>query len=211
MPNIATVLKEEVTRLSRREMKGQVAATKKASAQYRKDIAALKREVAALRKEVGSIRRQMPAKSSTVVPVTSSDKKLRFVRKGLAAQRKRLGLSAEGYGKLANVSAQTVYNWETGHSLPRAHHLGVIAGIRALNKKQAAEMVAKLSGKAPAPAKADESTKAPAKKAPAKKAPAKKKAAAPAKAPAVENVAAPAKKAPAKKKAAAPAKKAPAK
>ena len=45
MPNIATVLKEEIRRLARKEAKAQVAALKKASAQQRRDIAALKRQI----------------------------------------------------------------------------------------------------------------------------------------------------------------------
>ena len=43
MPNIAAVLKEEITRLARKEAKSQVAPLKMANAQYRRDIAALKR------------------------------------------------------------------------------------------------------------------------------------------------------------------------
>jgi len=39
MPNIATVLKEEIRRLARKEAKAQVAMLKKASAQQRRDTA----------------------------------------------------------------------------------------------------------------------------------------------------------------------------
>lgn len=49
MPNIGTVLREEITRLSRKETRSQVEPTKKSSAQQRKDIAELKRQVAPTR------------------------------------------------------------------------------------------------------------------------------------------------------------------
>ena len=49
MPNIATVLKQEISRLARKEAKALTAATKKAGSQYRRDIAELKRQVKALR------------------------------------------------------------------------------------------------------------------------------------------------------------------
>ena len=42
MPNIAALLKQEITRLARREVRAQVQATKKASTQYRRHIAALR-------------------------------------------------------------------------------------------------------------------------------------------------------------------------
>jgi hypothetical protein len=47
IPNIGAVLKHEIARLSRREIRAQVQTTKKASAQYRRHIAALRREVEA--------------------------------------------------------------------------------------------------------------------------------------------------------------------
>ena len=50
MLNIATVLKAEITRVARRQVRGETLRLKKASGQYRTDIAALKRRVAALEK-----------------------------------------------------------------------------------------------------------------------------------------------------------------
>ena len=52
MPNIGTLLKEEITRLSRKEARSQVEPTKKASVQQRKDIAALKRQVAVSKRKL---------------------------------------------------------------------------------------------------------------------------------------------------------------
>ena len=52
MPNIATALKDEITRVARKEIRSETNDLKKASARYRRDIAALKRENAALTKKV---------------------------------------------------------------------------------------------------------------------------------------------------------------
>lgn len=52
MPNIAAVLKEEIARIARREMKSETEKLKNASTQYRIQIAELKRHVHALQKEV---------------------------------------------------------------------------------------------------------------------------------------------------------------
>ena len=67
-----------------------------------------------------------------------SDQKLRFSAKGLASQRKRLGLSAEAFGALIGASGQSVYKWESGKIRPRARHLPRIAELRTMGKRQAA-------------------------------------------------------------------------
>ena len=59
MPNIGALLKQEITRLSRREIRSQVQATKKASSQYRRHIAALKRDVAVLQRQMAVLQRRV--------------------------------------------------------------------------------------------------------------------------------------------------------
>ena len=84
---------------------------------HRRDIALLKRQVVLLERQVKSLMRRPPSTSST--PQTSVlDLKVRFVAKGLRSQRDRLGLSAESLGKVLGVSAQSVYNWESGKARP---------------------------------------------------------------------------------------------
>jgi DNA-binding transcriptional regulator YiaG len=46
-----------------------------------------------------------------------------------------LGLSAADMGVLLGVSAQTVYNWEAGKTLPRTAQLSAIAAIRKMGKR----------------------------------------------------------------------------
>ncbi len=58
MPNIATVLKEEIARVARKETRADTQQLKKASAHYRSDIATLKRRIAALEKLVGRLGKQ---------------------------------------------------------------------------------------------------------------------------------------------------------
>lgn len=136
MPNIGLVLKQEISRLARREINGQVRTTKKASVQYRHDIAALKRQVAALQSALGSLQRR-PFRESPSATNGSGKSNVRFVAKGLRAQRKRLALSAAEYGRLVGVSAQSVYNWEQEHAKPRAGQLAAIAALRSLGKRDA--------------------------------------------------------------------------
>ncbi|MDA8260664.1 MAG: helix-turn-helix transcriptional regulator [Betaproteobacteria bacterium] len=135
MPNIASVLKEEIARLVRRQFRSETETLKKASSRYRSDIAALKRRIEALEKQISHLEKMVP---KNVVPTSDKDSetKLRFKPQGVRAQRARLELSARELGALVGVSAQTIYNWETGTSRPKAEQLAVFAAVRKMGKRE---------------------------------------------------------------------------
>lgn len=149
MPNIALMLREEISRLSRKEIRNHIASTKNATAQHRRHIAALKRQVARLEREFALLSRKALDTSKTG-SVTATATRPRFVAKGLRSQRKRLGLSAADYGKLLGVSAQSIYNWERESASPRNEQLSRLAALRGIGKRQAAERLKQLrSAKGP--------------------------------------------------------------
>ena len=121
MPNLASVLKEEIIRLARKEMKKELDGLRKTSSSYRSEIAALKRRILVLEKEMGRPARK-GAKLAVAVGPDVDSSKVRFSAKGLVAMRKKLGLSAAGMGMLLGVSAQTIYHWEAGKTRPRQQH-----------------------------------------------------------------------------------------
>lgn len=141
MPNIASVLKEEIARVARKEVRADTQPLKKSSASHRSDIAALKRRIAALEQMVKRLGKQAGAKTAApdAGPPAGS---FRFSGSGLMAQRKRLGLSAAEAGKLLGVSDQSVYKWENGKTRPRASQFAAIAALRGMSKKQAAARLA---------------------------------------------------------------------
>ena len=143
MPSIGALLKQEMTRLSRREIRGELQATRKASTQYRKHIASLRRQVATLERQVAQLQRRVPAAPSAVKS-GSTTQNVRFVAKGLKSQRNRLALSAADYGSLVGVSAQSIYNWEQGHASPRPAQLKIIAALRGVGKRDAQERLKQL-------------------------------------------------------------------
>ena len=137
MPNIATVLKEEIARVARKEVRGEILKLKKASTQYRSEIAALKRRAQALEQQIKRLGKTA-AKKTRAAPAEEPATALRFSAKGLAKQRQRLGLSAASTAALMGVSALSVYKWESGKTRPRASQLPAIASLRKLSKKEAA-------------------------------------------------------------------------
>ena len=54
MPNLSTILKGEITRLARKEIKAAVDPVRKANAGHRREIAELKRQVASLQRDLKS-------------------------------------------------------------------------------------------------------------------------------------------------------------
>jgi hypothetical protein len=87
MPNLGSVLKAEITRLARKEVRAEGEATRKASSQHRRYIAALRRQVATLERQVAVLQRKPK-------PPVASSRPVRFTARGLRAHRERVGLSA---------------------------------------------------------------------------------------------------------------------
>ncbi len=145
MANITSLLKEEITRLARKEIRSETERLKKASAQYRSEIAALKRQVAILEQQAARLEKSS-ARNTGVKVSPEVETKVRFTAKGFKSLRQRLGLTAEVIGALLDVSAQTIYNWEAGHSHPREPQMARIATLRGMGKREVDAILKKLAG-----------------------------------------------------------------
>jgi DNA-binding transcriptional regulator YiaG len=145
MPNIASLLKSEISRVARKELRGETSALKKALSTQRSEIAALKRRAQALEQQLRRLSRASARSSPAAEAGPTAGGSTRFSAKGLASQRRRLGLSAAECGLLVGTSAQSIYNWEAGKVRPRAKHLAAIAALRHLGRKQAAAHLASMS------------------------------------------------------------------
>ncbi len=145
MPNIAGVLKEEIRRLAKKEIKAQVGSTKQAVAKYRSEIAKLKRTLGQHEREI----RLLTKKTHEGQPENEEEPldSVRFSARSVKAQRSRLGLSAADYGKIVGVSGLTIYNWEHGNSRPRKAQLAALVAVRGLGKREALQKLAELTPK----------------------------------------------------------------
>jgi DNA-binding transcriptional regulator YiaG len=144
MSNILKELKSEITRLSRKEIKGELATPRKSIVAQRGLIADLRRQVNAMQKELNALKKAVPAPGKAV---EAKEPKGRFwiTGKGVKALRKRLGLTQASLAKLAGVSSQAVVIWEAqkGKINFRKATAGRIQGIRGLGKREVAEIIAK--------------------------------------------------------------------
>lgn len=135
MPNIATVLRDEIVRLARKEIKKDVSQLRTQVATQRKQLAALRRQLVEIEKGMKRVSRpSRPAPTAA----EESEAPGRFSVSGLKTLRARLGLSATDFGHLVGVSGQSIYNWESGKVRPQRAQLAAIRDIRPLGKKEAA-------------------------------------------------------------------------
>ena len=170
MPNIASVFKDEIIRVARKEMRHEMASLKKAATAHRAEIAALKRRAVDLEKAVRGLAKSRPAagpaaagqdshNSQTSQTSQTSQKPIRFSATGLASQRKRLALSAEECGLLVGASGQSVYNWEAGKARPRTVNLTAISALKTMGKKEAVARLAALRAAPDKPARPESAGK----------------------------------------------------
>lgn len=138
MANLAAVLKTEVTRLARKELRAVTDALRKTVASQRSEIVTLKRRAEALERDLAALTRLASKARRTTRPETEDADAgtFRFRAKGLATNRKRLGLSAEDFGLLIGASGQSVYLWERGETKPRPKNLVAIAALRGAGKRE---------------------------------------------------------------------------
>ena len=137
MPNLASALKEEISRLAKKEVKAQTDTLKKQSAQYRRDIASLKRQVATLECKVVLLEKKTWKEPVATKGVDVDSGNVRYSAKGLASHRAKLGISAASYAKLVGVSSITIYNWEQEKSRPRDEQLAKLVAVRGMGKREA--------------------------------------------------------------------------
>ena len=149
MPNIANVLKAEISRLARKEIRESVEAQRKLTTAQRSEIASLKRRVQTLESAIKQLARgEGKSRKSSVAAMDlapqASERGLRFRAQGMATNRKRLGLSAADFGLLVGATGQSVYAWEAGKTKPKPDALAAIAALRGVGKRAVEERLAAL-------------------------------------------------------------------
>jgi len=157
MTNIASVLKAEIARVARKEIRSEIEGLKKASAQQRATIAQLRRELAELQKALKEGRRLAAAQaraagkaspsvaSAAPAAVEDDGTPRRFSATRLEAHRKKLGLSAADYGTLVGISGATIYNWEQGKTRPSPEQVQALGLVKLMSPTAVKARVAELA------------------------------------------------------------------
>jgi DNA-binding transcriptional regulator YiaG len=149
MPDIAKVLKDEVSRLTRRETNKALVLVSKPALALRRTTAELKRRVAQLEKELRSLRKRIDSLTKahpSAVPETAD--KARITAKGMRSLRRRLRLSGQEFARLLGITAQVVYGWEktSGPLRMRRTTRAAVLAIRAIGAREARRRLKETKG-----------------------------------------------------------------
>ncbi|MEI6166515.1 MAG: hypothetical protein WCS52_04915 [bacterium] len=114
MPNIVKVLREEIIRIARKEVKSSVVPMRKPAAKIRLDVADLKGRVLLLEKELKRLTLLAINLASTQpAPAEAPEEGRAWISgKGIKTLRRKLGLSQKEFGKLTGVTSHAVMLWE---------------------------------------------------------------------------------------------------
>jgi DNA-binding transcriptional regulator YiaG len=147
MPNIAKMLKDEIQRLARHEIKVAIAGLRKDNAVLKRTVADLKRRSAKLE----SVNKRLVAKTGAGSPREDSIpedkvKSARISGRMIRSIRDRLGLSQQAIAKLMGVSSQAVYQWERkgGRLDLRGNNKARVVAIRSMGKREAKQRLAEM-------------------------------------------------------------------
>ena len=134
MAKMESVIKEEIIRLSTREMW-------KVSVHLRRDVRQMKGMVSQLRRSVSGLQRFMaqqeklrPKQEKPVVASPEEVEKSRFSPRLLQILRKNLGITQKELAVLAGVSIGAVQLWEKGKFRPKDEKMAVLVGLRKLGR-----------------------------------------------------------------------------
>jgi len=142
MSNIVNVLREEISRQARKELRRSTEGLKKTSAGHRSTIVQLNRRVATLEQQLLRLEKVV-AKQTPPTHASAVSKPVRFSGKGLRKLRERFEISAPVLATILGVSAPTIYNWESGTTRPSANQIANIAALRGMTKR---DVQARLKG-----------------------------------------------------------------
>ncbi len=141
MGKMESAIRDEISRLARREIRKAVGPLLKERARLKGQIADLKKAVQDVEKSVAPLVRDRKA-SRSKLRATDEEAQAARLSPGLIRKlRKRLGLSQEELGLLADVTRGAVVGWEMGRSRPSAASRSAIVALRKLGKREVQDLL----------------------------------------------------------------------
>ncbi|NQT94551.1 MAG: helix-turn-helix domain-containing protein [Lentisphaerae bacterium] len=152
MPNIAKVLKEEIRRIAKSEMRGDLTKLRKDNAALKRTLADHKRRLAAVEKNDRQLVADLASRRSvTVKPSDDEVTKARITGRMILALRKKFGISQADLARLIGVTPVSVFLWEKkgGRLQLRSASVAAIVEVRKLKVNEARERLDQLKAATP--------------------------------------------------------------
>ncbi len=149
MPNLSQILKAEISRISRKEIRASVNPIRSSNFVLKRTVADLKKRIAVLEshnKRLSEMQSVLQEKTSEATVEQGADAKLRVTSKTIKSVRNKLGLSQDSLAALLGVSGQSVYVMERkgGRLRLRKATLAKFLALRGIGKREAARRVEEL-------------------------------------------------------------------
>ncbi|MFH1437896.1 MAG: hypothetical protein ABIJ56_19470, partial [Pseudomonadota bacterium] len=146
MPKIETILKAEIIRLAKKEVKA-------ASSSLAGEVRAMKKKLSDLSKKFGLLQRwgkdkmrQDEEKKAQLKAPAEEVKKSRLSPRWILNLRQKLGLSQNKLAILVGASLGTVAMWEKGKFAPRKDKKAALIALRKLGKREVKKVMEKKKG-----------------------------------------------------------------
>jgi DNA-binding transcriptional regulator YiaG len=147
MPNLGLVLKQEIARLSRRAIKPTLAELKRDNVALKRRLAQQQKTMQTLLRDNARLMSDLNSRTGKLAAEGGDSTKIRLGPSLIKAQRKRLGLSQQEFGRLLGVSTNTMLLWEKGKTSPREKMRPLFAAVRKLGRRDAKRRLEAMSAK----------------------------------------------------------------
>ena len=141
MAKLEMILKAEIVRLSKREMR-------KVTVPLGREVRSLKGTVSHLRKTVSLLEKfaarqqsEMASDRSRLQAAPEEMKKARFSPRLIRLLRKRLRITQRELAALAGVTVGAIYQWEQGLFEPRNDKKGALVALRKLGRREVKKLL----------------------------------------------------------------------
>ena len=151
MTTFAESLKREIARVARKELRDEIATLRKNAAGQRLELSSMKKQMRTMQSQIKQFAKvhlqpSMAVKHRSVAstPETAKGKpgrKAVFTAERLKTQRARLGFTQNQMARLLEVSALSIWKWESGGAAPRASRVPQILQRLALGKREALALI----------------------------------------------------------------------
>lgn len=151
MSNFSDVLKKEVARIARKELKAELTSLRSLVSAMRSEMSSLKRELKELRTEGRAAARAARVKqinspaASVATEAPRRGRKPQYSADALLAMRQKLGLTRAQLATVLEVSSLSIYKWESKQSVPRAAQQAKILDMKKLGKRAISRILSERS------------------------------------------------------------------
>lgn len=137
MTNIAELLKSEIARIARREVRKETKALASVVRQQKAKIVALQKQLASVQKERKTSQRKLLATEPAQTPLVVPRRRIgQFRPDGLKRLRAEHKISAAVLSKILGVTVQSIYNWESGKTRPNTTQMEKISILTNMGKRE---------------------------------------------------------------------------